>query len=239
MYMASDLNLKSSQLETTYILHLETSTRVCSVAVSKNGELHALEEVMEDGYAHGEKLTTLIEACIQKAGISLQDLGAVSVASGPGSYTGLRIGVSTAKGFCYALNIPLLSVDSLTSLIEIAREKHNDKNLCALIDARRMEVYSKIVSSENEVLKEISADVIERNTYSEFNPFVYFGDGAMKLQETWNNEDVIFDNLLSSAKGQCQVTYNKFKNEDFEDVAYFEPYYLKDFIAIKSKKNLL
>ena len=184
-----------------YILHLETSTKVCSVALSLNGNLIALKENEEDGYSHGENLTLFIQDVLKQASISVKELNAVSVASGPGSYTGLRIGVSTAKGLCYPLNIPLIAIDSLTSLKEIAKEKHPNYTLCSLIDARRMEVYNLFYSSSNELLKPISADIIEKDSYSQFEPFVYFGDGAEKLQELWKVRNCIADtSITSSAK---------------------------------------
>lgn len=220
-----------------YILHLETATKVCSVALSKDGELVALKEILEDGFSHGENLTLLIQQALDEEGISMKDLSAVSVASGPGSYTGLRIGVSTAKGICYALDLPLLAIDALTSLIEQAKEKHTGRNLCALLDARRMEVYNLITDASGTSFKAISADVIEEDSYLEFEPFVYFGDGAAKLSEIWSSRNLEIDlSIKSSAKGQIRLAYQKFLAQDFEDMAYFEPFYLKDFIAGKKAK---
>ena len=220
-----------------YILHLETSTKVCSVALSLNGNLIALKENEEDGYSHGENLTLFIQDVLKQASISVKELNAVSVASGPGSYTGLRIGVSTAKGLCYPLNIPLIAIDSLTSLKEIAKEKHPNSTLCSLIDARRMEVYNLFYSSSNELLKPISADIIEKDSYSQFEPFVYFGDGAEKLQELWKGRNCIADtSITSSAKGQTKLAFEKYRNQEFEDLAYFEPFYLKDFVSNTKKK---
>ena len=221
-----------------YILHLETSTKVCSVALSLNGNLIALKENEEDGYSHGENLTLFIQDVLKEASITVNELNAVSVASGPGSYTGLRIGVSTAKGLCYPLNIPLIAIDSLTSLKEIAKEKHPNSNLCSLIDARRMEVYNLFYSSSNELLKPISADIIEQDSYSQFEPFVYFGDGAEKLQELWEGRNCIADTFItSSAKGQTKLAFEKYQKQEVEDVAYFEPFYLKDFVS-NAKKTL-
>jgi tRNA threonylcarbamoyladenosine biosynthesis protein TsaB len=219
-----------------YILHLETSTKVCSVALSLNGNLIALKENEEDGYSHGENLTLFIQDVLSQANITVQQLNAVSVASGPGSYTGLRIGVSTAKGLCYPLNIPLIAIDSLTSLKEIAKESHPNSTLCSLIDARRMEVYNLFYSSNNELMKPISADIIEQDSYLEFEPFVYFGDGAEKLQELWKDRNCISDlSIKSSAKGQTKLAFEKFQKQEFEDVAYFEPFYLKDFVSNAKK----
>lgn len=216
-----------------YILHLETATKVCSVALSKNGNLISLKEAKEDGYSHGENLTLFIQEVLEKGKIKTTDLDAISLSSGPGSYTGLRIGAATAKGLCYALDIPLIAIDSLTSLAYLAKGKYTD-NLCSVIDARRMEVYNLMLSSDLEPLKYVTADVIEENTYSEFGPFVCFGDGAEKLQEIWKHRNVQFDlDIECSARGQVELAFQKFKKKEFEDVAYWEPFYLKDFIVGK------
>ena len=214
-----------------YLLHLETSTKVCSVALSRLGELIALEESVEEGYSHGENLTLFIERALEKGGISINQLNGISVASGPGSYTGLRIGVATAKGLCYALKIPLIAIDSLTALVAL---DSSNKTKCAVIDARRMEVYNCFFDSNGNQLKEISADIIDADSYREFEPFVYFGDGAEKLNALWSDRNCEWDStIFSSAKGQIKLAFEKYKQADFEDVAYFEPFYLKDFIAGK------
>ncbi|MCH2231565.1 MAG: tRNA (adenosine(37)-N6)-threonylcarbamoyltransferase complex dimerization subunit type 1 TsaB [Crocinitomicaceae bacterium] len=220
-----------------YILHLETATKACSVALSNKGSLVALKETVEDGYSHGENLNVFIEDVLKQANISIKDLNAVSVASGPGSYTGLRIGAATAKSLCYSLDIPLIAIDALTSLSEIAVLKHPNTNLCALIDARRMEVYNLFLNDKLETLKEITADIIDESSYEEFMPFVYFGDGAAKLEEVWSGRPCKIDlTIRSSAKGQVRLAYTKFEQKQFEDVAYWEPFYLKDFIAGKKAK---
>ncbi len=215
-----------------YLLHIETSTKVCSVALSLDGKLIRVKESNELEYSHGENLTLFIASVLEDSKVSLNDLAAISVASGPGSYTGLRIGVSTAKGLCYALGIPLIAVDALFSLAQLAHEKHSDINLCPVIDARRMEVFNAIYTSSLETLKVISADVIEENSYQEFEPFVYFGDGAAKLQEIWKDRNCQIDtSILASAIGQIPLATLKFQNNEVEDVAYFEPFYLKDFFT--------
>ena len=220
----------------TYILHIETTTKVCSVVLSKDGEILVIKELQEEGYSHGENLTLFIQEALSEGRISASALDAVSVASGPGSYTGLRIGAATAKGLCYALQIPLIAIDSLTALIEQAREIHNELNLCALIDARRMEVYNLFANSEGRKLKEISADIIDSESYKEWEPFVYFGDGAEKLMESWAGRNCMIDpSILSSAKGQVRIAHKKYQDNLFEDVAYWEPFYLKDFVAGKKK----
>jgi len=216
------------------ILHIETATKVCSVALSSNGELACIREFKDNGYAHGEQLTILIQKVLDIQGITTTDLSAVSVSAGPGSYTGLRIGVSTAKGLCYALNIPLISVDTLQAMAEVARIVYPDSNLCPMIDARRMEVFSLITNFDADILKPLSADVLDENSYSDFEPFVCFGDGAQKVQELWGERRIAFDlELEPSAKGQIHLAYEKFLNKEFEDVAYFEPAYLKEFYQAK------
>jgi tRNA threonylcarbamoyladenosine biosynthesis protein TsaB len=215
-----------------YLLHLETATKVCSVALSCNGERIALREESTQEYSHSEKLTIFIQEVIKEAGITLQNLHGVSVASGPGSYTGLRIGVSTAKGLCFALDIPLISVDALVSMAKIAQKKYPEQTLCPLIDARRMEVYCGIYSSDLTLLKPISADIMDENSYAEFEPFVYFGDGAEKLSSIWDSRKCLFDtSIRASAIGQIETAYKKFLSNELEDVAYFEPFYLKDFVS--------
>lgn len=218
----------------TYILHLETATKVCSVGLSLNGKLIGLKEIEEDGYSHGENLNCFIEDVLLETSIKIKDLSAISLASGPGSYTGLRIGAATAKGLCYALEIPLIAIDALTCLAEMAKEKHPAGTLCPLIDARRMEVYNLLYDTNGKALKEISADIIDETSYSEFEPFIYFGDGAEKLQDIWADKNCAIDSTIrASASGQVKLAFQKFQENKFEDVAYWEPFYLKDFIAGK------
>lgn len=220
------------------LLHIETSTKVCSVAISNNGKLVDLKEENSDGYIHGEFLTVFIEEILKTNKWKLQDLDGIVITSGPGSYTGLRIGVSTAKGLCYALKTPLISVDALHSIAYIASKKHQDTNICAMIDARRMEVFSTLYNSSLEVIKPLSADVLDENSYQEFVPFLVCGDGADKVKELWKDRKISIDEtILSSAAGQVEIAYQKFLKEQFEDVAYFEPKYLKDFIVTPSKKK--
>jgi tRNA threonylcarbamoyladenosine biosynthesis protein TsaB len=219
------------------ILHLETATKVCSVALSKNGEKIGLIEMEEEGYSHGENLTLFIQRLVKESGLEMRDLNAVSVASGPGSYTGLRIGAATAKGLCYALDIPLIAIDALTCLCELARPKYPNQNLCALIDARRMEVFGLIQDENGETIKQISADILDESSYAVFEPFVYFGDGAGKLEEIWSERNLTIDTAIkSSASGQIRLAHEKFQQQAFEDVAYWEPFYLKDFMVQKPKK---
>ena len=220
-------------------LHIETSTKVCSVAISKNGQLIDLLEESSDAYIHSERLTVFIDQICKKNDWKLNELGAIVVTSGPGSYTGLRIGVSTAKGLCYALSIPMIAVNTLESIAYLARKKHPNSSICAMIDARRMEVFSTIFDADFKVIKSLSADILEEETYEKYLPIVVCGDGASKTKEIWNNRDVIIDeSIVSSAAGQVEIAFEKYTNEEFEDVAYFEPKYLKDFVVTPSKKKL-
>jgi tRNA threonylcarbamoyladenosine biosynthesis protein TsaB len=221
-----------------YLLHIETATKVCSVAISKNGELLALKELNEDQYSHGEVLTLFIDEIITSCQINYTSLKAISVSSGPGSYTGLRIGVSTAKGLCYALKIPLIAIDSLSALALLAKDVYPGKRICAAIDARRMEIFNAVFSENQYLLKPISADIVDENSYQAFIPFVVVGDANEKLKEIWKDREVIFaDEIHASAKGQVEYAYEKYLQQIFEDVAYFEPFYLKDFVSTQKIKD--
>jgi len=219
-----------------HILHIDTSTKICSIALSTNGKLIDYTSYEGDGFVHSELLTSFIESILHKNQLTPKKLVAISVASGPGSYTGLRIGVSSAKGLCYALNIPLIAIDSLFSIVSWTKENESNfkGNFCAMIDARRMEVFSAIYSNDLQLLKPISADILDENSYSEFTSkekLLLAGDGAEKTKSIWENrENILFSSYLSDARGQIKEANKRFLEKQFEDVAYFEPYYLKDFI---------
>ena len=222
------------------ILGIETSTKICSVAVSDGNKLLALKE--EGGeYSHSEKLTVFIQEVLKKAALELENIDAVAVSKGPGSYTGLRIGVSVAKGLCYALNKPLIAVDTLQAM---ALGEINKADLCApMIDARRMEVYTALYDNNNETVQPVSAKIIDDSSFSEEltnKKVVFFGDGADKCKEILvRNPNAIFsDGGLPSAQYINQIAFEKFNKNQFENVAYFEPYYLKDFVATTAKKLL-
>ena len=221
------------------ILNIETATKNCSVSLSEDKEILQLKEVNDGSYSHGEMLHVYIDEVIKKANKKLTDLDAVAVSKGPGSYTGLRIGVSAAKGLCYSLDIPLISVSTLASLASTLKVE-KDALIIPLLDARRMEVYSSVYDSNYHQIREIKAEIITENsfaTYLEKWKVYLLGDGADKCKETIIHKNAIFlDDYFPSAKEMIRFSSQKFKNRDFEDVAYFEPFYLKDFIAIKSKK---
>ena len=213
----------------TLILHIETATKICSTSISKNGVLIDVIEEHPENFIHSEKLTLNIRELIQRNQIEFKQLSAVSLSAGPGSYTGLRIGSSTAKGICYALNIPLISIPTLQVYDVCARKIGEKGNICSMIDARRMEVYS-CISNGTKVLKKTSPDILDENSYSSFDPLTVVGDGAFKMKEIWVNRKVqfLFDVILSS-KYQVELAYSKFINQDFEDIALFEPNYYKEF----------
>jgi len=213
------------------LLNIETSTKVCSVSLALNGEVLASKEESSEKYIHSEKLDVFIEELFTQVDYQLKDLAAICVSKGPGSYTGLRIGVSCAKGFCYALDIPLISIDSLSVL---ARGYLNDNLINAntilmpMIDARRMEVYTAVFNHKAEIQTSISAEVIDAEFFNTNKEIILIGDGAKKFNSVIPS-NVRIENHLSSSKGMASLSYLKFSKKEFEDVAYFEPYYLKSF----------
>lgn len=223
----------------SYLLHLETSTKTCSVAISNEGKLITLKEVEDENYSHAEKLNGFITDALEEANLTLKELSGVVVTSGPGSYTGLRIGVSTAKGLAYALEIPLIAVDALAGLAFQAIQKHKQASfVLAAIDARRMEIFSAIYNRSFELVKPISADIVDEHSYSSYEELLCVGNGVQKLQELWKDRSIQFDDSIkSSALGSIELGWQKFQQKQFEDVAYFEPYYLKDFVATQPKKK--
>lgn len=226
-----------------YILCIETSTKVCSVALFEKDHLIDFEE--EGGsYSHAENLAVFIEGLLKRQKISYRDLKAVAVTKGPGSYTGLRIGVSLAKGIAYGANIPLIAIDSLKSMAWGAIQKMEDEEAlyCPMIDARRMEVYAAVYDSKLQIVRAIDADIVEPDTYRDFleqKRVYFFGDGAEKCQSTIQHPNAVFVKQNASAKNMGVPAFEAFQNKAFEDVAYFEPFYLKEFVALKSKKKLV
>ena len=220
------------------ILNIETSTKNCSVSIAKDNELLCLVEEADEGYAHGEKLHQFIDWCAEGAGISLKKIDAICVSKGPGSYTGLRIGVSSAKGLAYGLDAKLLAINSLQILAQSQINKGYDL-IIPLIDARRMEVYTATFDGAGNELKSTEAKVIEDNSFEEYKgkKIVFVGDGADKCKEALAYLEADFVQIFPSAKYMVEVANEKFNAEKFEDVAYFEPFYLKDFVALKKKTD--
>lgn len=223
-----------------YILNIETATKNCSVALAFEGKLIAIKEINSGSYSHAELLHPFVKEVLEMAKISINQIQAIAVSKGPGSFTGLRIGVSAAKGFCFAQNIPLISIETLRSLAHSLAI--NEGVIAPLLDARRMEVYSAVFSSKHEQIRAIEAQIINENSFEEYlkQGQVYFlGDGAEKCKDLLTHSNAVFmDNQFPSAKEMCALSYVKYKKNDIEDVAYFEPFYLKNFIATTEKKKL-
>ena len=217
-----------------YILNIETATKNCSVSLAVDGQTLVCKEISELGFSHAEKLHLFIEDVIQEAGISCSQLSAIAVSQGPGSYTGLRIGVSAAKGLSYALQIPLISVDTLASLAHQVTQ--NDGLIVPMIDARRMEVYSAIFDSNKQKIRAIQAEIITEESFASISEIVYFvGDSNEKVKTVLTKSNFVFLDAIQypSAKEMSAISYQKFEEKNFEDVAYFEPFYLKDFLFAK------
>lgn len=224
------------------ILNIETATTVCSVSLAKDGQLVAFKEQNGD-YSHAENLTVFIEDVIKQAGISLSQLDAISVSKGPGSYTGLRIGVSTAKGLCYALEKPLIAINTLYHLaLSLSKEKKYDGYLfCPMIDARRMEVYCAVYDQQGKEIVPTAAEIIDEHSFEgllKTHKIVFVGDGASKCKDVLakNSNAIFVDNIFPSAKDMILLSEKAFEQKRFEDLAYFEPFYLKDFVAGKKKE---
>jgi tRNA threonylcarbamoyladenosine biosynthesis protein TsaB len=220
------------------ILHIETSSKNCSVAISDGEELLCLCEEVSENYKQSESLHTFVEWALEGAEISLKDIEAVSLGKGPGSYTGLRIGAASAKGFCYGLKVPLIAVNSLETMIEPFLGQNYDI-IIPLIDARRMEVYCAVFDGNSgEMLTETEAKILDEQSFKELEgkKILFVGDGAKKAQEILQISGVDFNEYVyPSAKYLIKKSVEKFKRQDFEDVAYFEPFYLKDFHGVKKK----
>ena len=221
------------------ILHIETSSKNCSVAISDAEKLLCVCEEVSENYKQSESLHTFVEWALEGAEISLKDLDAVSLGMGPGSYTGLRIGASSAKGFCYGLKIPLIAVNSMETMIEPFLDQKFDY-IIPLLDARRMEVYTAVFEGNSgKMLTETEAKILEETSFQEFadKKVIFVGDGASKAQEILQLPNAEFNaNVYPSAKYLVKKATEKFNNKEFENVAYFEPFYLKEFQGVKKKK---
>ena len=233
------------------ILHIETATNVCSVAVSEGENLLSLRESDIDK-SHGSLLTVFMDEVLKEAGLRPTDLQGISVSKGPGSYTGLRIGVSATKGFAFGLNLPILGIDTLLSLAIGAKEstpvseliaREPELLLCPQIDARRMEVFCGFYRLDNRQFRKISADIIEENSYDDILekfPVAFFGNGSEKVKGVITHSNAHFiDGIQSSARFMIPLALELYNRQEFENSAYFEPFYLKDFVATIPKRKLL
>ncbi len=223
------------------ILNIETSGRACSVALGKDGNLIALKESVEENYSHFENLTAYIHDVFNQANLKIKDIDAVSVSKGPGSYTGLRIGVSAAKGICFALDKPLIGVETLRGMARSQMKYFPEKSflLCPMLDARRMEVYCAVYNPSLVEIKKTTAEIIDENSFEDIllkNVILFFGDGAEKCKKFLgeNPNAKFLDFVFPSARNLISLSEELFNSKKFEDVAYFEPFYLKDFVGTKS-----
>jgi tRNA threonylcarbamoyladenosine biosynthesis protein TsaB len=219
------------------ILSLETSVKICSVAIHDQGKLVSTREIHIE-HSHASKLAVLIDEVINDARIAIDKLKAVAVSSGPGSYTGLRIGTSTAKGLCYALDIPLISIGSLELLAyQMSKQNPSQAFLCPMIDARRMEVYCEVFDSSLNVIQPIEAKVIEPSSFADLldkNEIIFFGDGSDKCKDQIIHSNAKFvSDIYAAASEMGAPVYEKFKNQELENLADFEPHYLKEFLIKK------
>jgi len=220
------------------ILAIDTTTKNCSVALFEDEDLLQLKEHNSGEYSHAEQLTLFIEEIVRESDITYNEINAIALSKGPGSYTGLRIGTSTAKGLCYSLDIPLIAIPTLKAMALGMSKVQKFDFFCPMIDAKRMEVFAAIYDKNNKEVREVRADIVDKGTYAEYfnKSILFFGDGAIKCKEIINNTNAKFiEDIYPSAKDLGALSYQKFVNKDIEDVAYFEPYYLKDFVAGKKK----
>lgn len=220
------------------ILQLETATRSCSVALAENGILLAKKE-QNEANIHAQSITLFIEELMNNCQKTYADLSAVAVSMGPGSYTGLRIGVSTAKGLCYASDIPLISVSTLAAMATAKQELANpDTLLCPMIDARRMEVYLAVFDQHLNLKEPVKAQILDQHTFDELvknHRMLIFGDGAEKCKELYTAPKFQFAEHVNSAADLTTLAHQAYQAQNFVDLAYFEPFYLKDFIATQPK----
>jgi tRNA threonylcarbamoyladenosine biosynthesis protein TsaB len=225
-------------------LAIDTATTLCSVALKIDNQPIIVKETGGQ-YTHAENLGLFIQELLADAEMTIKDIDAIVISKGPGSYTGLRIGVAMAKGMCFASNKPLIAVSTLTSLVCSALKKINEKKvlLCPMLDARRMEVYTAIYNDNLAIVETISASIIDETSFQNLlkdNVIYFFGDGSEKCKNVITHPNARFiENIQPSADGLLYFAEQKFKEKSFENLAYFEPYYLKDFVAGKPKKASL
>lgn len=231
------------------VICIETATNICSVALCSRDKVISLKESSELK-SHASMLTVFIDGLLKENGVKAPALEAVAVGKGPGSYTGLRIGVSAAKGIAYAVSIPLIGIETtlsmyygMTSRITDSDADSSDILLCPMIDARRMEVYDAIYDMEGRVLRKVSAEIIGEDSFSDIpeeKRIIFFGDGSAKCKGVIKRRNIYFENDFSLSAAYMRIpVYNAVGNHNFEDVAYFEPFYLKDFITSIPRKNIL
>ncbi|MDT8414759.1 MAG: tRNA (adenosine(37)-N6)-threonylcarbamoyltransferase complex dimerization subunit type 1 TsaB [Flavobacteriaceae bacterium] len=220
------------------VLNIETATKNCSVCLAESGNIISYKESASEQYQHGELLHHYIKTCLAEAQCDFSALDAIAISKGPGSYTGLRIGVSAAKGYCFALDIPLISINTL----DVLAKSHpiTSGYMVPMLDARRMEVYAKVLDHQGSEMRETRAEILTEDSFAPYlqKDTVYFlGDGVSKWKTICTHPNAVYLNMqYPSAKAMCVLSYQKFQAEIFENVAYFEPYYLKEFIGLQKKR---
>ena len=224
-----------------YLLHIESTSTVCSVAISKDDKLIAIKEI-NNGYTHAENLHVFIEEVLKETSLQAKDLSAISVSSGPGSYTGLRIGFSAAKGLAYALQIPLITIETLKALsTEVINRENKNAIYCPLLDARRMEVYTAIYDNQLNELLPVSPLILNEdsiNVFDQNKDIYFFGDGMPKAKNLLQflPRAHFIDDITASASSMIKLAFQKYSNKDFSDLAYVEANYLKEFFFTSAKK---
>ena len=223
-----------------YILHLDTTTKKCSVALAQNGELMIQKELLTEEFSHSEQLHPFIEEVLKESGLKSSSLSAIAISKGPGSYTGLRIGVAAAKGLCFALDLPLIALNTLEIMVQ-PYEVSPYSFIIPMLDARRMEVYTAIFDETKKWIQETMAEVLTENTFTSIvneQSCLIIGDGAIKFKTLHPKINASYTNEIHYpvAKDMITLAWKKFNAKEFEDLAYFEPFYLKDFQTTPPKK---
>ena len=226
-----------------YILHLDTTTKQCSVAISFQDRILAKKELLTETYSHSEKLHSFIEEVLKLSGLKINQLNAIAISKGPGSFTGLRIGVASAKGFCFALDIPLIALNTLETMVQ-PHTIGKDEYIIPMLDARRMEVYTAVFDANKNWIYQTTAMVLSKSSFTNIvgnKPCLILGDGALKFKSLKPeiNLKLTPEICYPSAQYMISLAWTKFNQSSFEDIAYFEPFYLKDFQATLSKKNIM
>lgn len=225
-----------------YLLNIETATTVCSVSLAENEKMLFCKELNE-GFTHAENLHLFIEEALKSCDLRPQDLSAIAVSKGPGSYTGLRIGVSAAKGMAFALRIPLIGIDTLQLMSVAAKQKNPLADLfCPMLDARRMEVYMALYDRNLNLLGDTQAFIVDEHSVSVFSNYTgiyFFGDGMNKCRDLLSRQPSakFIEGITPSAAQMCELSFKKFELKQVENLAYFEPFYLKDFMVAKKKST--
>ena len=223
-----------------YILHIDTTTKKCSVALAQDGELMIQKELLSEEFSHSEQLHPFIEEVLKESGLKSSSLSAIAISKGPGSYTGLRIGVAAAKGLCFALDLPLIALNTLEIMVQ-PYEVSPYSFIIPMLDARRMEVYTAIFDETKKWIQETTAEVLTKNTFTSIvneQSCLIIGDGAIKFKTLYPKINASYTSEIHYpvAKDMIALAWKKFNAKEFEDLAYFEPFYLKDFKTTPPKK---